>query len=55
MKEKDELAMLWYGKVRRGDKLQIPGEAGIWTVRKATKVREGEDFQAILVRRDPCA
>lgn len=45
----NEIALLWYGKVARGDHVNVPGEAGIWVVRKVHG--QGEGFSAILVRR----
>lgn len=49
-----EIAMLWWGKLKRGDRIQVPWETGAWVVRKATPVGdEKEGFQAILVRRAP--
>lgn len=47
----NEIALLWYGEVARGDMLSIPGETGIWCVRKVHGLKDGDGFSAILVRR----
>ena len=46
-----QLAMLWYGRVERGDVIRIPGESGLWVVRKVKE--QGDGFHAILLVPQP--
>ena len=49
-----EIALLWHGRIKVGDKIEVPGEVGKWIVRKIKQdKKDPEGFSAILVRSAP--